>query len=154
MPHVGTDEARAGFLDSLALVADLHRPLDGAVLTPRPTHRYRCKPRADRCSTASPQLRADRLPFAGSPGIDVGQAELGWQPQIREATTTDMPHIVALYADDELGGTRESPVDPLSASYRNAFEARWLVADLLSGAVDVDEGLGTCAATTQLVLSG
>jgi hypothetical protein len=47
--HVGSDEARVDFLDSLALVADVHRPLDGAVLTSRSTHRYRCKPRADRC---------------------------------------------------------------------------------------------------------
>ena len=46
-----------------------------------------------------------------------------WQAQIREATTVDVPQIVALYADDELGATRESPVEPLPASYWEAFEA-------------------------------
>ena len=31
--HIGSDEARADFLDNLALVADVHRPVDSAVLT-------------------------------------------------------------------------------------------------------------------------
>jgi hypothetical protein len=60
--HIDSDETRADFLENSALVADVRRRLNGAVLTPKPTHRYRCKPRADRCCTASPQVRAAQLP--------------------------------------------------------------------------------------------
>jgi GNAT superfamily N-acetyltransferase len=41
----------------------------------------------------------------------------------RDATADDVPRIVAMYADDELGATRERDVDPLPASYWEAFHA-------------------------------
>lgn len=41
----------------------------------------------------------------------------------RDAITVDLPHIVAMYADDELGRTRERPSDPLPAEYTDAFAA-------------------------------
>lgn len=42
---------------------------------------------------------------------------------IREATRDDVPAIVALYADDDLGRLREQPSDPLPDAYLAAFEA-------------------------------
>lgn len=41
---------------------------------------------------------------------------------MRRATTADLPAIVALLADDQLGATRESPGLPLDACYREAFD--------------------------------
>ncbi|MCR8572810.1 GNAT family N-acetyltransferase [Streptomyces sp. Isolate_219] len=41
--------------------------------------------------------------------------------EIRRATESDLPAIVAMLADDPLGASRESPDDP--APYRAAFEA-------------------------------
>ncbi len=41
--------------------------------------------------------------------------------RIRDAVEADLPAIVAMYADDELGATRESPADPLPEEYRHAF---------------------------------
>ncbi|MGH3386947.1 MAG: GNAT family N-acetyltransferase [Nocardioidaceae bacterium] len=40
--------------------------------------------------------------------------------QIRPAAERDIPHIVALLADDEIGATRETPAD--LAPYLHAFE--------------------------------
>jgi GNAT superfamily N-acetyltransferase len=42
---------------------------------------------------------------------------------VRDAQERDLPAIVALYADDELGSTRERPGEPLAAEYRRAFAA-------------------------------
>jgi GNAT superfamily N-acetyltransferase len=42
-------------------------------------------------------------------------------PTFRDATVEDLPLIVAMYADDELGATRESATDPLPESYLRAF---------------------------------
>ena len=42
---------------------------------------------------------------------------------VRRATAADVPAIVALLADDELGATREAGPDPDLASYRTAFAA-------------------------------
>jgi GNAT superfamily N-acetyltransferase len=39
----------------------------------------------------------------------------------RDATADDVPAIVAMYADDALGASRESPTDPLPDSYWRAF---------------------------------
>lgn len=39
----------------------------------------------------------------------------------RDAVAADVPVIVALYADDSLGETRERPVDPLPDAYWRAF---------------------------------
>jgi len=41
----------------------------------------------------------------------------------RDANERDLPAIVALYADDELGSTREQPGQPLAEEYRRAFAA-------------------------------
>lgn len=43
--------------------------------------------------------------------------------RVRAATAQDLPAIVALLADDELGAGRERPTDPLPASYLMAFDA-------------------------------
>jgi len=42
---------------------------------------------------------------------------------VRDAEERDLPAIVALYADDELGATREQPGEPLADGYRRAFVA-------------------------------
>jgi ribosomal protein S18 acetylase RimI-like enzyme len=39
----------------------------------------------------------------------------------RDATADDVPLIVAMYADDALGATRESTTEPLPDSYWRAF---------------------------------
>lgn len=41
----------------------------------------------------------------------------------RDATADDVPTIVALYADDDLGREREAPGDPLPEAYWTAFRA-------------------------------
>ncbi|MBR0830864.1 GNAT family N-acetyltransferase [Bradyrhizobium manausense] len=41
---------------------------------------------------------------------------------IRRTRRDDVPVIVAMLADDHLGSARERPVDPLPASYFDAFE--------------------------------
>lgn len=43
--------------------------------------------------------------------------------QIRPATADDVPAIVQLLADDQLGSTRETPTDPLPDAYLQAFAA-------------------------------
>ncbi|WJY27538.1 MULTISPECIES: GNAT family N-acetyltransferase [Sporosarcina] len=43
--------------------------------------------------------------------------------EIRQATRADVPAIVRLLADDELGAQRERYEDPLPAEYLEAFEA-------------------------------
>jgi len=45
------------------------------------------------------------------------------EPLFRRATKADLPHIIALLADDALGRTREDPSTPLDARYTAAFEA-------------------------------
>ena len=40
---------------------------------------------------------------------------------VRDAQEPDLPAIVALYADDELGSTREQPGEPLAPEYLRAF---------------------------------
>ena len=42
---------------------------------------------------------------------------------VRDARQADLPAIVALYADDELGSTREHPGEPLAEEYVRAFAA-------------------------------
>ncbi len=42
---------------------------------------------------------------------------------IRSATAADLPAIVRLLADDPLGATRESFVEPLPQAYTEAFDA-------------------------------
>ena len=43
--------------------------------------------------------------------------------EIRRATRDDLPAIVGLLADDDLGATREDTQTPLNAAYVAAFEA-------------------------------
>jgi GNAT superfamily N-acetyltransferase len=45
----------------------------------------------------------------------------------RDATVEDLPAVVAMYADDELGASRESPEVPLADAYLRAY-----------GEIDVD----------------
>jgi ribosomal protein S18 acetylase RimI-like enzyme len=43
--------------------------------------------------------------------------------EIRRAERKDLPAIVALLADDELGRTREAAIDPPAAEYISALDA-------------------------------
>jgi ribosomal protein S18 acetylase RimI-like enzyme len=43
--------------------------------------------------------------------------------KIRTAIAGDLPHIVRMLSDDELGALRESYSEPLPCSYQTAFEA-------------------------------
>ena len=51
---------------------------------------------------------------------DAGPA---WPAVVRDAEERDLPAIVALYADDDLGSTREQPGEPLAEEYRRGFAA-------------------------------
>jgi GNAT superfamily N-acetyltransferase len=44
-------------------------------------------------------------------------------PVFRPATRDDLPALVRMLADDELGATREDPSEPLASSYEAAFAA-------------------------------
>lgn len=61
-----------------------------------------------------------------------------WTSKIRDARPGDVPAIVALYADDPLGQTREQAADPLPAPYWTAFEA--IHADPRHRLVVIDDG--------------
>lgn len=65
-------------------------------------------------------------------------------PTIRQATPEDLPAIVALLADDDLGKTREAPGDPC---YAEAFAA--IAADPNQFLAVVDDG-GTVVGCLQL----
>lgn len=67
---------------------------------------------------------------------------------IRDATTDDLPAIVAMYADDEFGGGREEPGEPLADAYLRAFAA--IQADTRSRLV-VAELDGELVGTLQLL---
>lgn len=43
--------------------------------------------------------------------------------RLREATRTDVPAVVALLADDDLGAQREQPGEPLADGYWSAWDA-------------------------------
>jgi GNAT superfamily N-acetyltransferase len=66
---------------------------------------------------------------------------------VRDATSADLAAVVAMYADDQLGATREQPSDPLPDAYPAAFEQ--LDADPRHRLVVADEG-GEVVATLQL----
>ncbi len=72
--------------------------------------------------------------------------ETDWASKIRDARGCDVPAVVALYADDPLGQTREQAAEPLPASYWTAFEA--IRADPRHRLVVIDDG--EIAATLQL----
>ena len=66
---------------------------------------------------------------------------------VRDATAGDLPAVVALYADDELGAGREQPGEPLAAEYLQAFTA--ITADPRTRLVVADDG-GEVVGTLQL----
>lgn len=49
-------------------------------------------------------------------------SEAGRTVQVRRAVRSDLPRIIALLADDELGRGRDDPTEPLDARYTVAFE--------------------------------
>jgi ribosomal protein S18 acetylase RimI-like enzyme len=57
------------------------------------------------------------------PNDDVGPEEVVWMAMIRSAVRADVPDIVALLADDDLGRRRESVQQPLDDGYWRAFDA-------------------------------
>ena len=62
--------------------------------------------------------------FSGLPGsVRHDNAHLARPAVVRDAEDRDLPAIVALYADDDLGSTRERPGEPLAEEYRRAFAA-------------------------------
>jgi ribosomal protein S18 acetylase RimI-like enzyme len=67
---------------------------------------------------------------------------------IRQATRADVPAIVALLADDELGRRRESSGQPLDEAYWDAFEA--IDADPNHQLVVLEEDRGGVAGCLQL----
>lgn len=69
-----------------------------------------------------------------------------WTDKIRDADAGDVAAIVALYADDSLGQTREQAAEPLPASYWRAFEA--IRSDPRHRLVVIDDG--EIVATLQL----
>jgi ribosomal protein S18 acetylase RimI-like enzyme len=44
-------------------------------------------------------------------------------PTFRHAITRDLPQLVAMLADDDLGAQREDSSQPLNSNYRTAFDA-------------------------------
>ena len=74
-------------------------------------------------------------------------ADLAGGVVVRDAREADLPAIVALYADDELGSTREEPGEPLAEEYRRGFAA---VADDPSTRLVVAKLDGAVVGTLQL----
>lgn len=68
--------------------------------------------------------------------------------RVRRARATDLPAIVAMLADDELGARREQLADPLPSSYASAFEA--IDADPNIELVVAEAGDGSVVGTLQL----
>jgi GNAT superfamily N-acetyltransferase len=61
---------------------------------------------------------------SGAPGPGRHEiADVARTTVVRDARAADLPAIVALYSDDELGSTREQPGEPLVEEYRRAFAA-------------------------------
>jgi GNAT superfamily N-acetyltransferase len=67
--------------------------------------------------------------------------------RFRDAVAEDVPTIVAMYADDELGAAREDPSHPLAETYWAAFRA--IDADPRHHLVVAEEA-GVIVATVQL----
>ena len=70
-------------------------------------------------------------------------------PVIRFATREDLPAIVKLLANDELGAAREDPGEPLHENYLAAFEA---MADERDNDLVVMERDGACVGCLQIVI--
>ena len=58
-------------------------------------------------------------PEMGNPEPEMSHPE----PEFRRARLADVPAIVAMLADDDLGKTREDLSEPLASSYAAAFQA-------------------------------
>lgn len=73
---------------------------------------------------------------------------------LRHATEADLPEIVRLLAEDELGSTREFLSDPLLPSYRRAFQAIMEDKNQVILVVDYHEKvIGACHLTFMASLS-
>ena len=68
--------------------------------------------------------------------------------EFRRATAEDLPGIVALLADDELGRVREDSSEPLNARYINAFAAIDKDSNQLLTVVELDSELAGCLQLT------
>jgi GNAT superfamily N-acetyltransferase len=66
----------------------------------------------------------------------------------RDATTDDLPRIVEMYADDDLGSGRESATDPLPEAYLRAFQE--IDADPRHRLIVAEDADGEVVATLQL----
>ncbi len=60
----------------------------------------------------------------------------------RDATEADLPAIVAMLADDALGGAREDPGPPLPQAYIDGFRAMAARGGVIVLALDGDEPVG------------
>jgi GNAT superfamily N-acetyltransferase len=69
-------------------------------------------------------------------------------PSFRRATKTDLPALVALLADDELGQTREDPGTPLNPRYALAFDAIERDANQMLVVAESDGRLAGCLQLT------
>lgn len=70
-------------------------------------------------------------------------------PVVRIATRDDLPAIVKLLADDDLGAAREDPGEPLNEKYLAAFEA--MAAERSNDLVVMELG-GACVGCLQIVI--
>ena len=70
-------------------------------------------------------------------------------PVIRLATREDLPTLVRLLADDEIGRQREDPTDPPNDKYKEAFEA--IAADPDNDLVVMEEN-GVCVGCLQITI--
>ena len=66
----------------------------------------------------------------------------------RRAVASDLPGIVAMLADDQLGQQREDPSTPVNAKYAEAFASIEQDANQLLAVVDVDGALVGCLQLT------
>ena len=64
--------------------------------------------------------------------------------RFRQATRDDVPGIVAMLADDELGRSREDSAKPLNERYLAAFDAIESDTNQLLAVVEDDDGLLGC----------
>ncbi len=71
--------------------------------------------------------------------------------QLRIATRKDLPHIIALLADDALGKSRERFEEPLPASYISAFAL--IDADPNQELLVLEDGEGTIIGTLQMTFT-
>ncbi len=71
-----------------------------------------------------------------------GEGEAGGLISFRDATEADLPAIVAMLADDALGGSREDPGPPLPQAYVDGFRAMTARGGCVILALDDDAPVG------------